>query len=528
MPNTLFLALITLVACGGGGGGASGASSVSSSSSSASSSVSSVSAPAAPTGVTAVAGNTTVDLNWTASSGATSYHVKRGSAAGGPYTQLSAPITTSYSDTGLTNGNTYYYVVTALNAGGESGNSSEVSAQPAASVPNVVVTVDTTTTKPISPYIYGINFYSPGDPAQLTLSRMGGNRWTAYNWENNASNAGNDYIYSSDSFLGGGTTPAESVRSDIAANQAAGRASLFTVQLQGYVSADKNGAVDMTLPLATRLATRFKPVVNKKGAAFTLTPDASDASVYMDEFVWALDQKLSSSQMFAANAALPSFISLDNEPELWQSTHKEIQGETMVTSDNYIAKTIDLCKAIKDQFPNATIFGPAHYGFAGIYSWQGELKGTLAPTPGGSDWFTDKYLLAMKNAATAYGRRLLDVYDFHWYPEVYDANGVRIVGMDSGTLTDTQVQLIVQSPRDLWDPTFHDPNNSSPWIYQTLGSTPINIIGRLQAKIAASYPGTKLALTEYQNGGGGHIAGTIAQADDLGIFGAQGVFAATY
>jgi hypothetical protein len=38
----------------------------------------------------------------------------------------------------------------------------------------------------------------------------------------------------------------------------------------------------------------------------------------------------------------------------------------------------------------------------------------------------------------------------------------------------------------------------------------------------------KIAITEYQNGGWNHIAGTIAQADNLGIFGSQGVFAATF
>ncbi len=90
------------------------------------------------------------------------------------------------------------------------------------------------------------------------------------------------------------------------------------------------------------------------------------------------------------------------------------------------------------------------------------------------------------------------------------------------------MQLIVQSPRNLWDPTFNDTGNSNPWIFQELGSKPINILGRLQAKIAAENPGMKIAVTEYESGGQNHIAGTIAQADNLGIFGAQGVFAASF
>jgi hypothetical protein len=76
----------------------------------------------------------------------------------------------------------------------------------------------------------------------------------------------------------------------------------------------------------------------------------------------------------------------------------------------------------------------------------------------------------------------------------------------------------------LWDPTFTE--NS--WITNAVLNAPINILGRLQAKIDAENPGMKIAITEYENGGFNHIAGTIAQADNLGVFGAQGVFAANF
>jgi hypothetical protein len=80
----------------------------------------------------------------------------------------------------------------------------------------------------------------------------------------------------------------------------------------------------------------------------------------------------------------------------------------------------------------------------------------------------------------------------------------------------------------LWDPTYTDAGNSNPWIYETLDNRPIQILGRLQTKINAENPGMKLAITEYESGGWNHIAGTIAQADNLGIFGAQGLFAANF
>jgi Fibronectin type III domain len=86
--------------------------------------------PAAPTNLAATAGDTTITLTWTASTGATSYHVKRSSTSGGPYTQIAAPTATTYTDTGLTDGTTYYYVVSAVNSVGESANSAQISAVP--------------------------------------------------------------------------------------------------------------------------------------------------------------------------------------------------------------------------------------------------------------------------------------------------------------------------------------------------------------------------------------------------------------
>jgi hypothetical protein len=87
--------------------------------------------PPIPTGLKATAGNSQVTLSWTASAGASTYNVKRTTTSGLNYVLIKSAVTaTSFTDTTVTNGTTYFYVVSAQNAQGESPNSSEVSARP--------------------------------------------------------------------------------------------------------------------------------------------------------------------------------------------------------------------------------------------------------------------------------------------------------------------------------------------------------------------------------------------------------------
>jgi hypothetical protein len=88
--------------------------------------------PAVPTGVMAAPGSGQVALSWTPTAGATSYNVKRSTTSGGSYTTVGSPTSPSFTNTGLTNGTTYYYVVSAVKSAGQSANSSQVSAQPLA------------------------------------------------------------------------------------------------------------------------------------------------------------------------------------------------------------------------------------------------------------------------------------------------------------------------------------------------------------------------------------------------------------
>lgn len=88
-------------------------------------------APDTPAGLQAVAGNQQVSLSWLPVDRADTYTVSQSTYQGGPYTVLQSGIAgTAYVDTAVSNGTTYYYVVRAVNAYGESGNSIEQSATP--------------------------------------------------------------------------------------------------------------------------------------------------------------------------------------------------------------------------------------------------------------------------------------------------------------------------------------------------------------------------------------------------------------
>jgi len=91
--------------------------------------------PPAPTGLAAATCSNSVSLSWNASSGATSYRVKRASTSGGPYSFIGSPTSTSFTDGTAANGATWFYVVSAVNGGGESPNSGEASATPPGAAP---------------------------------------------------------------------------------------------------------------------------------------------------------------------------------------------------------------------------------------------------------------------------------------------------------------------------------------------------------------------------------------------------------
>jgi hypothetical protein len=124
--------------------------------------------PSVPGNLTAAAGGTQVVLNWSIAAGATNYNVKYSTTSGGPYTTIASLPTTSFTNTGLTSGVTYYYVVSAVNAAGESTNSSQVSATPMTPPVNLALN------KPVT-----VSSTQSGYPGSNAVDGNTGTRWSS-------------------------------------------------------------------------------------------------------------------------------------------------------------------------------------------------------------------------------------------------------------------------------------------------------------------------------------------------------------
>jgi hypothetical protein len=282
----------------------------------------------------------------------------------------------------------------------------------------------------------------------------------------------------------------------------------LTIPINGYVARDKKLIPDVR-KVPDYLKTAYMPEKARKNAPFTLTPDPKADVVYEDEFVnWVKN----TFPYAATDAKHPIFFSLDNEPDWWTHVHPDIHPDHPTYAE-LAEKSVDYASAAKDVLPQALIFGPVNYAWHGYQTLQD------APDQNGRD-FQEFYLQQMAAAEKAHGKRLLDVLDVHYYPEAKAANGVRVIYKRDNSAPVAAAR--VQAPRSMWDANFTEDS----WITKVSTHGPIRLIPRLFEKIDKNYPGTKLAITEYDFGGGDHISGAIAQADALGIFGREGIFAA--
>lgn len=371
--------------------------------------------------------------------------------------------------------------------------------------------------KSISPYIYGVNFEADLNTVAPKSIRMGGNRMSAYNWETNMSNAGSDWHHTSDMYVVRNlsddlkTAPAGMAQGVVgAANSHNIPYTLFTLQMLGYVSADQNGEIPES---SAAPSDRWAQVVNRKGSAFSETPDLNDGKVYMDEYLNYLTNKLGKSDGGGIRG-----YELDNEPALWSSTHSRVQRQPLSCAE-LVTKSIDLATVVKEADEGADVFGPSLYGYAAYTSFQGAPDWEELKAANGYRWFVDCYLDEMKKAGDSSGKRLLDVLDLHFYTEAKGSCGERSCNHYDN---DGCVRARLNSVRALYDENYRE--NS--WI-QSTGAQFFPLLPNVQQSIDKYYPGTKISFTEYNFGGGDHISGAVAQADTLGIFAENDVYFAT-
>jgi len=358
----------------------------------------------------------------------------------------------------------------------------------------------------ISPYIYGIN---NGTYKRATWRRWGGNRTSAYNWENNYSNAGADWFDNNDNYLPWAmnlpadqyTKPGSVVKAFHDSSLVQGAASGITLQMVGWAANDGNGQVT-----AGELApsARWAQVRDIKGAAYTLAPDTTDGKVYIDEELNFLIDTFG-----RANTAtgIKAYI-MDNEPGLWCTQFQHMRSGC-VTYNELLTKSDTLSAVIKNMDSNALVMGPESFGFSEYWDLQNASdKASYAA----DHWFVDSYLKHMQQSSTVAGKRLLDVFSVHWYP---DLNTVHVYSSDTDHQTSIQR---MQCIRSLWDSSYVEDSWIGTWFAPELP-----IIPHIKNSISQFYPGTKMAINEYDYGAHQHISGGIAQADALGAFGKTGL-----
>jgi hypothetical protein len=389
---------------------------------------------------------------------------------------------------------------------------------------------------PISPYIYGMNFADEDLAAEINLPvrRWGGNSTSRYNWQLNVHNTGSDWYYEnipddSSGPLPGGASANQFVDQDRRTNTE----TILTMPLIGWTpkrrvdghpydcgfKVSKYGA--QVPPNAWTAAvdpwdTDCGSGVNTSGDIASNDP-ADTSMTITTTFVISWIDHLKSRYNTAANGGV-LFYNLDNEPMLWNSTHRDIHP-LPTTYDEMRDKTYAYAAAIKQADPSAQTLGPVLWGWcAYFFSALDNCRSDGADyTSHGSVAFVAWYLQQMKAYNQAHGVRLVDYLDLHYYPQ---ADGVSLSGAGNAA---TQA-LRLRTTRSLWDPTYVDES----WIGGAGWQNGIvRLIPRMKEWVTANYSGTKLAITEYNWGALDHINGAAAQADVLGIFGREGLDLAT-
>jgi hypothetical protein len=392
------------------------------------------------------------------------------------------------------------------------------------STTQVTLTVDAAKGRhAISPLVYGVNFASQvswlGKVFPVPVDRWGGNSTSRYNYTNDTYNTGSDWYFENIVASGKGTLDAV-----IGADRARHSSSLVTVPMIGWVSKDSPSQHPFTCSFPKTVF----PVQNDADSWDSNCGNGVDGSTYLTAdptttsqaagpaFAAQMVQHLVSSYGDAAHGGV-RFYGLDNEPDLWNSTHRDVHPDPVSESELW-AKSEATALAVKGADPTAEVMGPSDWGWCAYYYSAVDDCGsstTDRDAHGGlplGQW----YLKQFAQAQSSSGTRLLDYFDEHFYPQE--------TGVALSPAGDSATQALrLRSTRALWDPTYVDES----WISQATGGRPLAWIRTMRAWTATYYPGTKTAISEYNWGALDSMNGALAQADVLGIFGRERLGLAT-
>jgi hypothetical protein len=388
---------------------------------------------------------------------------------------------------------------------------------------------------PINPYIYGMAL--PGEAhfrlLRVPLTRWGGNPSTRYNWvRGNCWNTARDWHFANVNY---GATDAASKRPSGVADRAValhrryGSATLLTIPTLGWVARD-----DVQWHISTRVPATggppispgseaiagYDPAANRqrisvrslprKGAPLQDPPDRTADVVYQDEWVYHLTRKFGK-----AAAGGVRYYAMDNEPDLWDSTHTDMHP-VQPDYDELLDRFLTYATAVKDVDPTAQITGPVSWGWDGYFFAPRDRSNDRYATHAdrrrhGNQAFIPWFLSRVAAHDALSGRRTLDVLDVHFYPP---GDGIY------GGKTDAATNLRrLRSTRALWDAHYRDES----WV-----DTEIQLIPRLRQWVRRAYPGTRIGLTEWNWGAEQTMNGGLAVAEVLGILGREQVDMACY
>ena len=420
-------------------------------------------------------------------------------------------------------------------------------------------TTDNAQRRPISPLIYGINSFDVSTiPAPVlkavTFVRRGGDRVNSYDWETNLSTdsteegpvtSTSDYELLPNGITGAARTHPAALDIDmITRTRAANIGAMIPFVLNDYVAkiaADVIPWTTWTAKAGQRTGFYDRNLIGTTAWAANDEPALGDGVVYTDEHFAYLRSHI------AADIYAPGpqrvLVAIDNEPDIYAGNYPYLQAGsganlhpqaanksnvvgTLVDGNQFLnEKFLPFAKRVKDLDPNAFIVGPTHYHYDGFTTWNVTMN--AYSDKGDGKWFMEDFLKAVKTESDREGRRLLDVWDFHWYPQgtppdapddsAYYAEYINPNNF-SATSRPTKAEAIdwiLQSPRSFWDDTYDE----NAW-YTDADHTngPAHILTRVQQRIDASYPGTPIGVSEYWPGGGGTIYNGLGVADILGIF----------